>query len=161
MSTNTDQPPPYPGEDPIVYPGRMTTYPGYTRGQPPIFVHDCVQGCPGMPFRPGQPGYIAPPKGMEHPPIQVPPPPGYQPSPGQPQFPGHRPMPPSIPVIGANGEPIFYHPHFPQLRSDICKSCKHVIPIRPMKFSKKLTKEQIEEFKECFQVTITFPEVSN
>ena len=61
-------------------------------------------------------------------------------------------MPATVPVIGVNGEPIFYHPHFPQWRSDICKTCKHVVPIRPIKFSKKLTKEQIEEFKECFQV---------
>ena len=73
----TDQPPPYPGdEQQISYPGRMLTYPGFTRGQPPIFVHDCVQGCPQMPFRPGQPGYIAPPKGMMDPPVQIPPPPG-------------------------------------------------------------------------------------
>jgi hypothetical protein len=39
-------------------------------------------------------------------------------------------MPPVVPVIGTNGEPIFFHPHFPQWRSDICKTCKHVIPIR-------------------------------
>jgi hypothetical protein len=63
-------------------------------------------------------------------------------------------MPAVVPVIGVDGEPIFYHPHFPQWRSDICKTCKHVIPIRPIKFSKKLTAEQIEEFKECFQVNI-------
>jgi len=25
------------------YPGRMLTYPGFNRGQPPVFVHDCVQ----------------------------------------------------------------------------------------------------------------------
>lgn len=30
-------------EDPPSYPGKMLTYPGFTRGQPPVFVHDCVQ----------------------------------------------------------------------------------------------------------------------
>lgn len=75
-TTGTDQPPPYPGDDQVCYPGRMVTYPGYTRGQPPLFVHDCVQGCPGMPLRPGQHGYVAPPKGYEAPPIQIPPPAG-------------------------------------------------------------------------------------
>ena len=66
--------------------------------------------------------------------------------PGQPQFPGHRPMavrPPSMPVIGPNGDPIFYHPHYPQLRADICKTCRNVVPIRPLKFAKKLTAEQV------------------
>ena len=78
---------------------------------------------------------------------------GYTPMAGQPQFPGHRPMPPAMPVIGPNGDPIFYHPHYPQLKADICKSCRHVVPIRPLRFAKKLTAAQIEEFKECFQVT--------
>ena len=38
--------------DPVQYPGLMSTYPGMVRGQPPIYVHDCVPGCPGMPKRP-------------------------------------------------------------------------------------------------------------
>ena len=36
---------------PIVYPGVMKTYPGMVKGQPPVYVHDCVPGCPGMPLR--------------------------------------------------------------------------------------------------------------
>lgn len=27
----------------VTYPGKMITYPGFTRGQPPLYVHDCVQ----------------------------------------------------------------------------------------------------------------------
>ena len=38
--------------DPVQYPGVMKTYPGMVKGQPPIYVHDCVPGCPGMPKRP-------------------------------------------------------------------------------------------------------------
>ena len=38
--------------EPVQYPGVMKTYPGMVRGQPPIYVHDCVPGCPGMPKRP-------------------------------------------------------------------------------------------------------------
>jgi len=105
-----------------------------------------------MPPRPGQPNYQVPPPGTVEPPIAHPPPDHYISLPGQPQFPGHIPMAPSRPVTGINGEPIFYHPHFPQLRAEICNSCKHVIPIRPLKMSKKLTRERIEEFKECFQM---------
>ena len=78
-ASGSDQPPPYPGADPVTYPGRMLTYPGFTRGQPPLFVHDCVQGCPGLPLRAGQTGYVQPPKGVEPPPIQMPPPPGLPP----------------------------------------------------------------------------------
>ena len=74
--------------------------------------------------------------------------PGFKPShPGQAQFPGQQAGPPGPPVpgapplnapmmIGPNGEQIFFHPHYPQLRADICKTCKHIIPIRPPKFSK-------------------------
>ena len=42
-------------DEPVVYPGRMLTYPGHTRGRPPLFVHDCVMGCPQMAPRPRQP----------------------------------------------------------------------------------------------------------
>ena len=91
--------------------------------------------------------------------------PKFQPShPGQPQFPGQQAGPPPVgspgpsvltnvlQKIGPNGEQIFFHPHYPQLRADLCKTCKHVIPIRPPKFSKELTKQELDEFKECFQM---------
>ena len=90
--------------------------------------------------------------------------PKFRPShPGQPQFPGQQAGPPRGPSgpsattnvlqkIGPNGEQIFFHPHYPQLRADLCKTCKHVIPIRPPKFSKELTKQELDEFKECFQM---------
>lgn len=42
-------------QDPLQYPGRMVTYPGQVKGQPALFVHDCVLGCPGMPPRPIMP----------------------------------------------------------------------------------------------------------
>lgn len=38
--------------EPIQYPGRMETYPGQVKGQAPVFVHDCVPGCPMQPPRP-------------------------------------------------------------------------------------------------------------
>ena len=38
--------------EPIQYPGRMETYPGQVKGQAPVFVHDCVPGCPMQPARP-------------------------------------------------------------------------------------------------------------
>ena len=138
--SSADHPPPYPG------PSGST---GLALVPPPLFIHECVPNCPAHVPKPGQAGYI-PPAG----PINVAPPPGYTPTPGQPQFPGHRPMPPPpvMPTIGPNGDPIFYHPHYPQLRADICKSCRHVVPIRPSKFAKKLTTEQLQEFMECFQV---------
>ena len=53
---------------------------------------------------------------------------------------------------GTNGEQIFYHPHYPALRAEICKDCRNVIPIRPKAFSKPLTKKQLGEFQECFQM---------
>jgi hypothetical protein len=53
---------------------------------------------------------------------------------------------------GHNGEQIFYHPHYPTLRAEICKDCRNVIPIRPKAFSKPLTKKQLGEFQECFQM---------
>jgi hypothetical protein len=91
---------------------------------------------------------------------QVAPPPGYTPMPGQPQFPGHRPMatrPPAMPIIGPNGDPIFYHPHYPQLKADICKTCRNVVPIRPLKFAKKLTAEQVyKDFLFFFIEMISF-----
>ena len=60
----------------------------------------------------------------------------------------------SLPTLfsGPNGEQIFFHPHYPQLRADLCKTCRHVIPIRPPKFAKKLTKQELGEFQECFQM---------
>jgi len=111
-----------------------------------------LQGCPGFPPRPGQYGYIAPQPGTEHPPVVHQPPDDYVQHPDQPVFPGFLPMAPAQPIIGPDGEPIFYHPHFPTLRGEICQNCKHVVPKRPVKFSKKLTPAQIEEFKECFQM---------
>ncbi len=105
-----------------------------------------------MPPRPGMSTYRAPQPGTVEPPLVHIPPFDYVAIPDQPLFPGHVAIPPPQPLIGANGDPIFYHPHFPQLRAEICRSCSHVIPIRPFKFSKKLSTKQIEEFKECFQM---------
>lgn len=144
--------------EPLQYPGKMSTYPGQVKGQPPVYVHDCVPGCPGMPPRPRFP-VGNPVGGSKVPPVSStpaqPPGPGFQPQfPGQAQFPGMQPPvgPPGGMQLGPNGEPIFFHPHYGGLRADICKTCRHVIPIRPPRFSKKLTKQQIEEFKECFQM---------
>ena len=41
--------------EPLQYPGRMETFPGKMKGQPPVFVHDCVAGCPGMGPKPLMP----------------------------------------------------------------------------------------------------------
>jgi len=98
---------------------------------PPLFIHECVPNCPAHVPKPGDPGFVAP--------INVAPPPGYSPMPGQPQFPGHRP---AMPVIGPSGDPIFYHPHYPTLKADICKTCRNVVPIRPLKLA-TLTTEQV------------------
>lgn len=38
-------------DDVITYPGKMITYPGFTRGQPTLHVHDCVQVDPYLIFR--------------------------------------------------------------------------------------------------------------
>ena len=55
-------------------------------------------------------------------------------------------------LIGPNGEQIFYHPHYPNLKSNACNTCKHIIPVRPFTFSQKLTKRQLDEFMECFRM---------
>lgn len=152
--------------EPIQYPGRMETYPGQVKGQAPVFVHDCVPGCPMQPARPRFPmegnsgpqdskgvstaiGAFGPshPGNIQFPGQQAPRP--APPGPGLPVLPiiAHCPM-----VLGPNGEQIFFHPHYPQLRADLCKTCRHVIPIRPPKFAKKLTKQELGEFQECFQM---------
>ncbi len=128
---------------PIVYPGIMKTYPGYVKGQPALYVHDCVEGCPGMPPRPIIPIGNAPMCNDGKQAVET-----YQGPPGTMPVKGT----PGGMMLGPNGEQIFFHPHCGGYRSDICKTCKHVIPVRPPKFSKKLTKEQIAEFKECFQM---------
>ena len=175
--------------EPVQYPGRMDTYPGQVKGQAPVFVHDCVPGCPMQPPRPRFPmeGNSGPQDsaGVATAMKAV----GFGPShPGNIQFPGQQaprtPAPPGpgttvLPIIahcpmilgtlndffqvskmffenvlfiGPNGEQIFFHPHYPQLRADLCKTCRHVIPIRPPKFAKKLTKQELGEFQECFQM---------
>ncbi len=130
---------------PVEYPGIMKSYPGWVKGQPALYIHDCVDGCPAMPKRPIIPIGNAPMASADDEEAKVPMatgPPGTLPVSG----------PPGGMMLGQNGEQIFFHPHFGGLRADICKTCKHVIPVRPPKFSKKLTKEQIAEFKECFQM---------
>ena len=41
--------------EPLQYPGRMETYPGQMKNQLPLFVHDCIAGCPGMGPKPLMP----------------------------------------------------------------------------------------------------------
>ena len=61
------------------YPGKMLTYPDQTKNAGPAWVHDCVEGCPGMPKRPSlMPGADGKPK-PAGPPIGL-----------QPQFPGTK-----------------------------------------------------------------------
>ena len=55
-------------------------------------------------------------------------------------------------LIGPNGEQIFYHPHYPNLKSAPCNTCHHLIPVRPFDFRGKLTKKQLDEFMECFRM---------
>lgn len=55
-------------------------------------------------------------------------------------------------MIGPQGDQIFFHPHYPSLKSTQCGQCKHIIPVRPPKFSKGMTKEQLAEFMECFRM---------
>ncbi len=137
--------------EPLQYPGRMNTYPGKVKGQLAVFVHDCVLGCPGMPPRPimpiaGTPGSSS--KFNSSAPGQ---PPGQDQAPPGPPAPGDPPLTGAM-QIGPNGDQIFYHPHYPSLKANVCGTCKHIIPVRPPKFSKKLTKEQIAEFEECFRM---------
>ena len=42
-------------KEPLQYPGRMETFPGKTKNDPNVFVHDCIAGCPGMGPRPLMP----------------------------------------------------------------------------------------------------------
>ena len=73
--------------------------------------------------------------------------------PGMPSIPpGCRSQGPGLPPIGMDGLPVWTHPHYPYFKADYCKTCNHVIPVRPPKLSKKLTKAEIESFKECFQM---------
>ena len=148
----------------IQYPGKMLKYPDQVKGAGPAWVHDCFPGCPGMPTRMplavtgGQPGGV-PPAGLQP---QFPGASGG-PIPGQPSFAPPLPEPtqlphgvrsqgPGLPPIGLDGQPVWLHPHYPQFKADHCKTCNHVIPLRPPKLSKKLTKQEIEDFKECFQM---------
>ena len=55
-------------------------------------------------------------------------------------------------LIGPDGEQIFYHPHYPNLKSAPCNTCNHLIPVRPFDFRGKLTKKQLDEFMECFRM---------
>ena len=65
--SNSDQPPPY--EEQPGYSGRTAA----PLVAPPLFIHECVSGCPALPPKPGQPGYVPP---QSAGPIQVAPPPG-------------------------------------------------------------------------------------
>ena len=138
------------------YPGRMLTYPDQAKNAGPAWVHDCVLGCPGMPKRPS----LMPGSEKEQSAVAMQPPMGLQPQfpgavapSGTPQLPpGCRSQGPGLPPIGMDGLPVWVHPHYPYLKADHCKTCNHVIPIRPPKLSKKLTKTEIEAFKECFQM---------
>ena len=147
----------------VQYPGKMLKYPDQVKGAGPAWVHDCFPGCPGMPKR--MPLAVTSNVGVK-------PPSGLQPqfpgsvaaaNPGQPSFAPPLPEPtqlphgvrsqgPGLPPIGMDGQPVWLHPHYPQFKADHCKTCNHVIPIRPPKLSKKLTKQEIEDFKECFQM---------
>ena len=89
----------------------------------------------------------------------MPPKPEFKPvNPGQAQFPGQVVGPHPIAqhmlpaAKGPNGEQIFFHPHYPTLRAEICKDCRHVIPVRPPKYASQMTKKVISEFMECFQM---------
>ena len=147
------------------YPGVMTKYPDQVKGSGPAWVHDCFPGCPQMPKRmpvsaTGMAG--GPPSGLKP---QFPGANGGQLNPGQTSFAPPLPEPnpanlphgvrlqgPGLPPIGMDGQPVWLHPHYPQFKADFCKTCNHVVPIRPPKLSKKLTKQEIEDFKECFQM---------
>lgn len=93
---------------------------------PLSYVHECVEGCLSSQASPGANGDA----GKD----PTPPPAtaanggqGFQPSfPGQPQFPGQIALRPKVTVMlpaktGPNGEQIFFHPHYPELKADICK----------------------------------------
>ena len=147
------------------YPGVMTKYPDQVKGAGPAWVHDCFPGCPQMPKRmpisaTGMAG--GPPSGLKP---QFPGAAGGQLNPGQTSFAPPLPEPnpanlphgvrlqgPGLPPIGMDGQPVWLHPHYPQFKADFCKTCNHVVPIRPPKLSKKLSKQEIEDFKECFQM---------
>ena len=92
--------------EPVQYPGRMATYPGMVKGQPPAYVHDCVPGCPGMPKRP-----LVPIAGDSGPKTAKGGGGGFQScNPGQTQFPGQvgltRPVGSVPPVKGAKFQGI-------------------------------------------------------
>ena len=52
--------------------------------------------------------------------------------------------------VAVNGDQIYTHPNFHEFKADTCKVCKHVVPIRPMKFKDPIPKETMEEYIECF-----------
>ncbi len=126
---------------------------------PILYIHQCTEECPKDKIekehpQPQPPVSTAPTDGTVG--SAPAPAPGFQPAfPGQAQFPGGQagpPRGPGAPAVGANGQQIFYHPHYVGLRADICKTCRHVVPVRPPKVRKKLTKTEISEFQECFQM---------
>ena len=102
-------------QDPLQYPGRMLTYPGKVKGQPAVFVHDCVLGCPGMPPRPIMPIAGAPEDAHTK---DKGPTPGQGPPPGPPG-PEDKPLPGTM-MIGPTGDQIFFHPHYPTLKVTKC-----------------------------------------
>lgn len=119
---------------------------------PLSYVHQCLTGCasegaegqtkPAETANPTANGSAAAP-------------PNFQPAfPGQPQFPGAlAPIRVTLQgFTGPNGEQLFHHPHYPHLRADVCKGCRQVVPIRPPKVAQSLTKQQLHEFQECFQM---------
>ena len=114
---------------------------------PVYFKHACVDACPKNSWGPD---------------------PVFKPAfPGQAQFPG-QPLPTFTvgtipPAPGAlykgngvwtdpQGAQIFTHPHYPDLKAQICSGCKNIVPIRPPKFKSKLSKEKMEEYTECFRM---------
>ena len=145
-------------DEPVQYPGVMKTFPGMVKGQPPVYVHECVPGCPQMPKRPLVPIAGDDSKSKDN--VE------------QPKYPWHqegitKAVGSTPPVRGAVfqgaygpfgvwqdsvGEQHFTHPHFHEFRTDVCRECKHVVPIRPPKFKTKLTKEQMDEYTECFRM---------
>ena len=52
--------------------------------------------------------------------------------------------------VGVTGDQMYTHPYFHEFKADSCKVCKHVVPIRPMKFKDPISKAVMEEYIECF-----------
>ena len=115
--------------------------------KPVYFKHLCVKGCPQDEF--GDKQFK-----------------DFQPSNKEfEKFPGQQPPPTTVGIIqpapGAvykgqgvwtnkEGAQIFTHPHYPDLKAQICSGCKNIVPVRPPVFKEKLSKEKMAEFQECF-----------